>query len=80
MFPSAAGILPLASGTAPASKGVVMEMVTAEQRPDALSAVSLIELTATVTTVSLFGAIFAYLSDIGKPNLVFILNGVSGLL
>lgn len=72
----AAAILPLASGTAAASKGVVMEMVTPEQKPDALSAVSLVELTATVTTVSIFGAIFAYLSEQGKPNVVFVLNGV----
>lgn len=39
----AAAILPLASGTAPACKGVMMELVPPEERADALSAISLIE-------------------------------------
>lgn len=39
----AAAILPFASGTGPASKGVTLEFVSAEERPDALSAISLIE-------------------------------------
>ncbi len=73
----AALIIPLASGTAPACKGVMMEMVTKAHRADALSAISLTELLATVSTVSMFGSVFAYLSKIGKPNLVFLLNAVS---
>lgn len=39
----AAGILPLASGTAPAAKGCMMEMVPPEKKADALSAIALIE-------------------------------------
>jgi hypothetical protein len=56
----------------------MMETVTPEDRPDAPSAISLIELLAPVSTVSLFGATFAYLSELGKSNLVFILNAVGG--
>jgi hypothetical protein len=36
-------ILPLASGTAPACKGVLLDMVPAAQRSDALSAIALVE-------------------------------------
>jgi len=39
----AAGILPLASGTAPAAKGCMMEMVPPEKKADALSAIALVE-------------------------------------
>lgn len=97
----AAGILPLASGTAPAAKGCVMEMVTPEKKGDALSAIALIEVRfllplfhfslllvltlnpalpiqtlAMISTVSLFGSIFAQLSELGRPNDVFFLNAV----
>jgi hypothetical protein len=33
-----------------------------------------------ITTVSLYGALFAYLSQIGRPNLVFVLNAATALL
>jgi hypothetical protein len=56
----------------------MMEMVTPKDRPDALSAISLIELLVPVSAVSLLGASFAYLSVPGKSNLVFILNAVGG--
>jgi hypothetical protein len=40
---AAAIILPLASGTAPACKGVLLDMVPASQKTDALSAIALVE-------------------------------------
>jgi len=39
----AAAALPWASGTAPAAKGVVMELVGADERSAALTALSLVE-------------------------------------
>jgi hypothetical protein len=36
-------ILPLASGTAPACKGVLLDMVPAARKSDALSAIALVE-------------------------------------
>lgn len=77
MIVPAAIILPLASGTAPAAKGVIMEMVDSSQKADALSGIALVETAATVGTLSAFGQLFAHLSAVGKPNLVFIANGVS---
>ncbi|KAJ7846792.1 hypothetical protein B0H13DRAFT_1907599 [Mycena leptocephala] len=56
-------ILPLASGTAPACKGVLLDMTT-----------------AMILTVSLYGALFALLSDLGRPNLVFLFNALTALL
>jgi MFS family permease len=88
----AAFLLPLASGSAAAAKGVMMEMCEPSQRADALSAITLVEMIATVSTsqsspssyslipanasstVSIFGAVFAALAEIGKPHLVFICN------
>lgn len=46
----AAVILPFASGTAPACKGVMLEIVSEDQKADALSAMSLIETLAMVST------------------------------
>ncbi|KAJ6546033.1 hypothetical protein DFH09DRAFT_989914 [Mycena vulgaris] len=77
---AAAVILPLASGTAPACKGVLLDMVPAKQKSDALSAIALVETTAMITTVSLYGALFAFLSKIGRPNLVFVFNALTALL
>ncbi|KAJ7026359.1 hypothetical protein C8F04DRAFT_1045633 [Mycena alexandri] len=73
-------ILPLASGTAPACKGVLLDMVPAKNKSDALSAIALVETTAMITTVSLYGGLFAFLSDIGQPNLVFLFNSLTALL
>ncbi|KAJ7496344.1 hypothetical protein B0H11DRAFT_859582 [Mycena galericulata] len=77
---AAAVILPLASGTAPACKGVLLDMVPAKHKSDALSAIALVETTAMITTVSLYGALFAFLSEIGHPNLVFLFNALTALL
>jgi MFS family permease len=46
----AAFLLPLASGSAPAAKGVTMEMCDPSERADALSAITLVEMIATLST------------------------------
>lgn len=72
----AAAILPLASGTAPAAKGVLMELVTTEQQPEALSAIALVETLAAIVTVSGFGVVFAFLSERGLARWTFAINAV----
>ncbi|GAA5885883.1 hypothetical protein JCM16303_000095 [Sporobolomyces ruberrimus] len=76
----AALVIPLASGTAPASKGVVMEMVSPSEQADALQGIALIETLAMTLTVSVFGAIFAGLSELGRPFDVFFLNAALALV
>ncbi|TQN64361.1 Major facilitator-type transporter psiT1 [Colletotrichum shisoi] len=71
---AAAFLLPFASGSAPAVKGVITEMCPPHMRQDALSAITLVESAATLTTQGIFGLIFATLSEIGKPNLTFFVN------
>ncbi|KAJ7601854.1 hypothetical protein DFH06DRAFT_1260101 [Mycena polygramma] len=77
---ASAVILPLASGTAPACKGVLMDMVPEAKRADALAGIALVETLALISTVALFGALFAFLSDIGHPNMVFFCNAALALL
>ncbi|KAK1449396.1 major facilitator superfamily transporter [Colletotrichum melonis] len=71
---AAAFLLPFASGSAPAAKGVITEMCPPHMRQDALSAITLVESAATLTTQGIFGFIFATLSEMGKPNLTFFVN------
>lgn len=70
-------MLPLASGSAPASKGVITEMCSASQRADSLQAMTLVENVAMLSTLGIFGSIFAMFSDIGKAYLTFYCNAVS---
>ncbi|KAJ7714805.1 major facilitator superfamily domain-containing protein [Mycena metata] len=77
---AAATILPLASGTAPAAKGVLTAIVPDARRSDALAGIAIVETFALVLTVSLFGALFAFLSTIGHPNLVFAANASLALI
>lgn len=74
---SAAFLLPFGSGSAPAAKGVITEMCPRSQRTDALNAVTLVENIARLTTLGLFGFIFAALSEIGQSYLTFYCNAVS---
>ena len=46
----AAFLLPLASGSGPAAKGVITQMCPASMRSDAISAITLIEMIATIST------------------------------
>ena len=70
-------MLPFASGTAPAAKGVMTEMCSASRRADALNALTLVENVARLATQGLFGFVFAALAQIGKPHLTFFANAVS---
>ncbi|KAI5920954.1 major facilitator superfamily domain-containing protein [Camillea tinctor] len=67
-------LLPFASGSAPAAKGVMTEMCAPHQRPDAISAITLVESTATLLTQGLFGLVFAAFSEIDRPSLTFFVN------
>lgn len=53
-----------------------MEMVNKDQQPDALGAIALVEMMASLLTVSLFGFVFSELSDRGLARYTFALNAV----
>ncbi|KAI1254536.1 hypothetical protein MGN70_003941 [Eutypa lata] len=67
-------LLPFASGSAPAAKGVMTEMTPPHSRRDALSGITLVESSATLLTQGLFGMIFAAFSEVGHPSLTFFCN------
>ncbi|KAI1389331.1 major facilitator superfamily domain-containing protein [Hypoxylon trugodes] len=67
-------LLPFASGSAPAAKGVMTELCPPDKRQDAISAITLVESTATLLTQGLFGLIFAGFSEVGRPSLTFFYN------
>ncbi|RYP13612.1 hypothetical protein DL765_006813 [Monosporascus sp. GIB2] len=67
-------LLPFASGSAPAAKGVMTEMTPRHQRRDALSGITLVESSAMLMTQGLFGLIFAAFSEVGRPSLTFFCN------
>ncbi|KAI4592664.1 hypothetical protein KJ359_010566 [Pestalotiopsis sp. 9143b] len=67
-------LLPFASGSAPAAKGVMTEMCPSYQRQDAIAAITLVESAAMLMTQGLFGIIFAAFSEIGQPRLTFFCN------
>ncbi|KAL4937280.1 hypothetical protein BDV06DRAFT_227088 [Aspergillus oleicola] len=67
-------LLPLASGSAPASKGVITEMCRPSERADALQAMTLVENVAMLSTLGLFGLIFSAFADVGNAYLTFYCN------
>ncbi|RYP93107.1 hypothetical protein DL770_000764 [Monosporascus sp. CRB-9-2] len=67
-------------GSAPASKGVLTEMVPSSQRADALQAMTLIEYMATFSTLGIFGAIFSSLADLGKSYMTFYCNAAIAIV
>lgn len=73
-------ILPFAAGTGSAAKGTILQMCSPEERIDALNAISLIEMAARLSTVALFGYVFAAFADIGRSNLTFLANGAVAFL
>ncbi|TVY41992.1 hypothetical protein LOCC1_G006505 [Lachnellula occidentalis] len=75
-----AALLPLAAGTGASAKGTILQMCSATERADALSAITLIEMIARLTTTSIFGLVFAAFAEIGKTYLVFICNAAVALL
>ncbi|KAL2160689.1 hypothetical protein VTH06DRAFT_885 [Thermothelomyces fergusii] len=76
----AACLLPFASGSAPAAKGVMTEMCSTSRRADALNALTLVENVARLATQGLFGFVFAALAKVGKPHLTFFANAAIALL
>ncbi|KAJ7739842.1 major facilitator superfamily domain-containing protein [Mycena metata] len=77
---AAVTILPLTSGTPPAAKGVLTAIVPDARRADAFAGLAIIETLALVLSVFLFGTLFAFLSRIGHPNLVFAANASVALI
>ncbi|KAI1147693.1 major facilitator superfamily transporter [Nemania diffusa] len=73
-------LLPLASGSAPAAKGVLTEMVPSNRKADALQAMTLVEYSATLTTMGVFGFIFSSFADIGKSYLTFYCNAAVAIV
>ncbi|KAI8625951.1 major facilitator superfamily transporter [Xylariaceae sp. FL1651] len=73
-------LLPLASGSAPASKGVLTEMVPSSRKADALQAMTLVEYSATLTTMGVFGFIFSTFADMGKSYLTFYCNAAVAIV
>ncbi len=70
-------LLPFASGSAPAAKGVITTMCPHSQRADALNAITLVENMARLATLGVFGFLFSALAEVGKAHLTFYCNGVS---
>ncbi|BGP19974.1 hypothetical protein JCM10213_006751 [Rhodosporidiobolus nylandii] len=78
---AAAGILPLASGTAPAAKGVVLEMLAdKDEHADALQGIAMSETLAMMLTIAASGWVFAKLSEVGRAEETFYLNAANALL
>lgn len=75
-----AAMLPVAAGTAAASKGTILQMLPDSQRVDALSGMTLIENIARLSTTAVFGLVFAALAEIGKIPLVFVCNAAVALV
>ncbi|TKA69178.1 hypothetical protein B0A55_09580 [Friedmanniomyces simplex] len=67
-------ILPLASGTGPSAKGTILQMCSASQRQDALSAISLVELMARLASTSIFGLVFSGFAEVGLTHWTFACN------
>ncbi|KAI1418782.1 major facilitator superfamily transporter [Xylaria sp. FL1777] len=73
-------LLPLASGSAPAAKGVLTEMVPADRKADALQAMTLVEYSASLMTMGLFGFIYSSFAHIGKAYLTFYCNAAVAIV
>ncbi|GAB7363451.1 hypothetical protein MBLNU230_g3725t1 [Neophaeotheca triangularis] len=67
-------LLPLGAGTASAAKGTILQMCSASERTDALSAIALVEMIARLSTTFIFGLVFAGFASIGQTYLVFVCN------
>jgi hypothetical protein len=71
-----AGLIGLASGTGSAAKGTILQMCPGHTS-DALSAITLVDMIARLSTTTLFGMLYALLAKAGRPELIFTLNAVS---
>lgn len=68
--------LPLASGSASAAKGVIVEMTPNSKRMAALQGMTLVENIAMLSTLGFFGFVYSAFSNYGKPYLTFYCNAV----
>jgi len=73
-------VIPLAAGTGSASKGVMLQMCPPDQKVDALSAISLVELAGRLSSTSIFGLVFSAFAQAGQPQLTFAVNGGMALV
>ncbi|KAL2061571.1 hypothetical protein VTL71DRAFT_6948 [Oculimacula yallundae] len=73
-------LLPFASGTGSSAKGTIIQMCSPSERTDALSAITLVEMVARLTTTSVFAFVFAAFAEAGKINLVFTCNAAVALI
>ncbi|KAI1170976.1 major facilitator superfamily transporter [Nemania sp. FL0916] len=73
-------LLPFASGSAPAAKGVMTELCPPHQRSAAIGAITLVESSAMLVTQGLFGLIFAAFAEMGRPSLTFFCNAGIAIL
>ncbi|KAF2845348.1 MFS general substrate transporter [Plenodomus tracheiphilus IPT5] len=67
-------LLPFAAGTGAASKGTILQMLPDSDRVDALSGLTLVENIARLSTVAVFGLLFAALAEVGQSHLTFVCN------
>lgn len=67
-------MLPLAAGTGSAAKGTILQMCAPEERADALSAISLVEMVGRLSSTGVFGLIFSAFAAVGKPYFTFTCN------
>jgi hypothetical protein len=75
----AAFALPLSTGSAPAARGVITQMLPSSKRVDALQTITIIEQIGHLATVGVCGFVFAVFTSIGKAYLTFYLNAVGSL-
>lgn len=73
-------VLPFASGTGSAAKGTILQMCPPESRTDALQAMTLVDMIARLSTITLFGIVFAAFAEIGQTHLVFTVNAAIAIL
>ncbi|KAI8943348.1 hypothetical protein NX059_001365 [Plenodomus lindquistii] len=73
-------LLPFAAGTGAASKGTILQMLPDSDRVDALSGLTLVENIARLSTIAVFGLVFASLAEIGQEHLTFVCNAAVALL
>lgn len=70
-----AALIALASGTGSAAKGTILQMCPGNTS-DALSAITLVDMIARLSTTTLFGLLYALLAKLGRPELIFTVNAV----
>lgn len=73
-------LLPFSAGTGAASKGSILQMLPDSDRVDALSGITLVENIARLSTTTVFGLVFAALTEAGQSRYVFVCNAAVALL